>query len=213
MNREELDRELDIWLDRAAAEYGKADIRPGFEIRIVSKLNSRLAKRRRYFRWVPAATAVAAILFFSVYLPRNRFQGRRSMEIASQGRAAIEIVPGPNADIARTDARRLDSRPSNGSIPGPSSKRSARHPVTLRAREAGKGRFLSSGLSDRERYLIAFVHAKSNETSLDIPKKNVVYPLQIEEIRIPEFHIRDFEISSFGIEASPTTIPENEEQL
>ena len=63
MNREELDRELDKWLDQAAAEYGKAEIQPGFEARIIAKLNRRLLSRSWNFRRIPAAAAIAIILF------------------------------------------------------------------------------------------------------------------------------------------------------
>lgn len=76
MNRDELDKELDEWLDRAAVEYGKAEIRPGFETRILAKLKGRLAKRRLHLPWIPVAAAFAAILFFSVYLHRNQSEDR-----------------------------------------------------------------------------------------------------------------------------------------
>ena len=67
MNREELDRELDEWLDRASAEYGTAEARPGFEARVIANVNSRLAKRRLRFGWVSLATAATAALIFSCY--------------------------------------------------------------------------------------------------------------------------------------------------
>ena len=60
MNREELDRELDEWLDRASAEYGTAETRPGFEARVIANVNSRLEKRRWRFRWLSLATAATA---------------------------------------------------------------------------------------------------------------------------------------------------------
>jgi hypothetical protein len=211
MNREELDRELDVWLDRAAAEYSKAEIRPGFETRIIEKLNSRLAKRRWHFRWIPIATAVAATLLFSVYLLRNQFQDRGTSEIASERHPGSAAVPAANADFAGKYARRSDSGQSNTPILRSSTKESARHQVPPKAREAEGGRFLSSGLSDRERYLIAFAQAISKETSQDIPEKTVLNPLQIPEAKIPEFQVQDFEISSFEIKALPITTPESEE--
>ena len=83
MNREELDKELDDWLDQAVAGYGKADARPGFEARAIANLNARLEKNKWYFRWIPIAAAAAAVLFFSIYALRNNFQDHGTAEIAS----------------------------------------------------------------------------------------------------------------------------------
>ncbi len=84
MNREELDRELDQWLDRATSEYGRAEIRPGFESRIIANVNSRWEKRKWHFRWIPVAAAIAAILIFSPFLLRKGFQERQIADISAE---------------------------------------------------------------------------------------------------------------------------------
>ena len=67
MSREELDRKLDEWLDRAADEYGRTEIRPGFEARIIASVNSSSEKRTWHFHWAPIAAAIAAALFLGAY--------------------------------------------------------------------------------------------------------------------------------------------------
>jgi hypothetical protein len=213
MNREELDRELDKWLDRAAAEYRKAEIRPGFENRIIAKLNSRPERKRWHFHWIPAAAAVLVILGLSAYLLRNQFQNQGTTEVAIERHPGSAAVPAANADFAGKYAKRLGSSQSAAPIFESSTKRSVRRPAFVKAREAKGERFLSSGISDQERYLIAFVREISKEKSQDMPEQNLFEPLQIPKAQIPAFQIENFEISSFEIEALPKTIPGSEEEL
>jgi hypothetical protein len=212
MNREELDRELDKWLDRAAAEYGMAETQPGFEARIIAKLNRRLNSRRWYFSRIPAAAAVAAILFLSIYLIHNQSKDHRTTEISSARYPGSGAAPAASADFAGKHVGR--SGPALSDVPLESStKRSVQRHGSPKAREVKEGRFLSSGLSDRERYLIAFVRALSTEKSQDALEKTLSDPLQIKDAHVPAFKIQDFDISPFEIEVSPTPTPGNEEQL
>jgi len=213
MNREELNRGMDEWLDRAADEYGKAEIRPGFETRIIAKLNSRFSKSQRHIRWMPIAAAVAAILSVSTYLLHNQFQDRATTEIASERHTGSAAVPAGKIDFAGKPARRLTPSQLNAPIPEASTTGNARRQALPKAGEAERSRFLSSGLSDQERNLIAFVQALSKATSRDIPEKSLSDPMQITGMQIPEFQIRDFEISPFKIEALPITTPGSEEPL
>jgi hypothetical protein len=213
MNREDMDSELDVWLNRAAAEYSKAEIRPGFETRIIAKLNGRPAKRRWHFRIIPITAAVAAILFLSIYLLRNQFQDRGTAEIASEQHSGSAAIPAADVHFAGKHARHLDSGQLNTPILESSTKQSEQRQVSPKARETKGGRFLSSGLSDQERYLIAFVRVKSEEASQDSPEKSIFNPLQIKEMQIHAFQIQSLEISSFEIDALPMTTPGSEEQL
>ena len=218
MTSEELDRDIDEWLDRAAAEYGKAELLPGFETRIIAKLNNRLAEKKWYFRWLPAAAAATIILSFSVYWLHIRIEDRRATEISSEMSTEREAQPTQKAELASKPPGRLDSSQSNESILEESTKESVRQHYSRKVREAQEGHFLSSGLSDQERYLIAFVRATSQETIQDIPDTTSfdpleIDPLQIEELQIPEFHIQDFGVSSFEIEASSPTTQISEEIL
>ena len=218
MKSDELDREIDEWLDRAATEYGKAVIQPGFETRILAKLDDRLAEKRWYFRWLPAAAAAAIILSFSVYWLHIQIANRTATEISSQMPAESEAQPTQKAELAGKIPRHSDSGQSNVSILEEPTKENVQQHDSQKARKVQKEHFLSSGLSDRERYLIAYVRATSKETIQDIPDKTSsdpleIDPLKIEELQIPEFHIQDFGISSFEIETSSLTTRVSEETL
>jgi hypothetical protein len=208
MNREELDRELDKWLDRTATDYGKAEIRPGFEHRIIARLYSRPEKRQWHFHWISVTAAVVVLLCLSAYWLRNQFQNQGTAEITSARPNGNAAVPAAKADFASQYAKRMGSNQANALIPESSTKESARRQAIPKAREAIRGRFLSSKLSDQERYLIAFVRDMSKEKSKDMPEQTLFEPLQI-----PTFQIESFEISSFEIEALPETIPGSEEEL
>lgn len=112
----------------------------------------------------------------------------------------------------------MDSSQSKAPIAESSTIGDARQDDYRKAREAKGGRFMSSGLSNRERYLIAYVQARSKAPVPDISAKTVfdpleINPLKIEEAQIPEFRIKDFEISSFEIKVTPITTPGSEEQI
>ena len=198
MNREELDRELDEWLDRAAAEYGRAETRPGFEKRVIANLNSRLEKRKWHFRWIPVAAAASAILLFSVYLLRTEFKNRPTSHITS--RRPVELKTGPEQTLHKN---------STGKVAIPAEKKMARHARSYKP----SGRFLSSGLSDQERYLIAFARAAAEQNIAGLYEKHEFEPLQIPEMEIPDFEIPSFEMTSFRIEAVHEPTPGEEEKL
>jgi hypothetical protein len=208
MNRKELDRELDEWLDRTATDYGKAEMRPGFEHRIITKLRNEPERKAWRFPWIPVAAAVAVLLCFSAYLLRNQFQNQGITEVAIERHSGSATVPSANAGFVGNHAGSLLVSKLNSPILESTTKRSVRRQAVPKAMETLGGRFLSSGLSDQERYLIAFVREKSKEKSQDIPDKNIFEPLQI-----PAFQIESFEISSFEIDALPTMFPGSEEEL
>jgi hypothetical protein len=189
MNREELDKELDEWLDRAAAEYGRTETRPGFEARIIANLNSRLEKRKWYFRWIPVAATIAVILSFSVYF------GKRGDE--------RRFAPGGSGEPPHIN--------QHEAVPMLQEAKTMQHWARPRRSNQPSGRFLSSGLSDQERYLIAFAQAASEQNITGLSGERKFEPLQIPKAEIQKFTIPNFEISSFEIEATPT--PGGEEQL
>ena len=191
MNREELEKQLDDWLDQAASGYGSTEARSGFEARIIANLNSRLKKRRWYYHWIPIAATVTAFLFFSIYALRINFQDHGTAEIASIRPAVPKS--GPEQSLERSPA-------GNAAVPAAKShakRRRSSHP---------SGRFLSSGLSDQERCLIAFARAASEQNIAGLSGER-----RFEPVQIPEFEIQEFEIASFEIEASPAPTPGNEE--
>jgi hypothetical protein len=198
MNREELEKQLDDWLDQAAAGYGSTEARSGFEARIIANLNGRLKKRRWYYHWIPIAATVTALLFFSIYALRINFQDHGTAEIASIRPAVPKS--GPEQSLNRSPA-------GNAAVPAAKS-----HAKRLRSVQSN-GRFLSSGLSDQERYLIAFARAASEQNITGLSEDHKFEPLQIPELEIPEFDIPDFEIKSFEIEGLHASTLENEEKL
>jgi hypothetical protein len=205
MNAEELDRELDAWLDRATAEYGNAEIRPQFETRIIAKLNSGRIARRWHFRLIWAVSAVAAILLISVYSLHDRFQSggiiRKQSEMHPESAAVQPHTP-------NNHAKSFGFHQSGAPALVHSTKVSARFKDSPQTRESLKERFMATGLSDRERYLISFVQAISQERSQDMPGDTLFDPLSISQAPIPAFRIQDFQISAFEIEDLPTTTPE-----
>lgn len=190
MNREELDKRLDEWLDRAAAEYGRAGMRPGIEARVIANLNSRLEKRKRYFRWIPVAAA-AAILVSSVLIFRTEFLEQGPAKIASNKQIEVHSAPKP-AGTAAVPATKPSPKPQRLNKP--------------------TGRFLSSGLSDQERYLIAFARAASDQNITGLSGERKFEPVQIPDLEIPEFEIPEFEIT-FNTEAFRPPNPESEDAL
>ena len=62
MDRESTDQELDVWLDEALAEYGRAEPGPGIEARAVEGLRARLQRRPWWARWQrPVWVSAAAV--------------------------------------------------------------------------------------------------------------------------------------------------------
>ena len=202
MNREELNRELDQWLDRASAEFGRAETRPGFEARVIANVNSRLERNGwRFHRLLPAAALAAALilLILSFWSFRAPVQERRMADIAS--------VRTPEAKIPPAQIPQEDTQPDISSTQ--TSKISERDRQTRRkAVETQRGRFLSSGLSDQERNLIAFVRAVSKQAA-EFESEPLQEPKQIPEFIIPEFKIPPFKIDVLPMQ----TQNGNEEQL
>ena len=204
MNPEELDRELDKWLDRASAEFSSMKTRPGFESRILANVSSRLEKRRWRFRWASIATATAAILVISCYMLLNRFQEHAETKIV------LEEQQKPEPSLPRGAQReQLPSIIQADPSTGPDVRRQT-HP---KVGENEKKPFLSAELSDQERYLISFVHAVSAQTSPSV--------LEAESgpLQIPAFEIRTLQIPKaqiFSIEIETVQLPmhhQSEDQL
>jgi hypothetical protein len=190
MNREDLDRELSEWLDRASAEYGKAETRPGFEARVIANVSSRLEKRRWRFRRLAMATAAAAILVFSSYVLLTRFQKYGATKTVLKKQPEPEPGSPYSAQPGRPSLT-IRAKSSTGRIAG-----------TQAPPQAGrleKMPFLSARLSDQERYLVSFVQAVSAQTSAIIPGAESG-PLQMPDLEIPTLQIPKAEISSIQIE-------------
>lgn len=202
MNRKELDSELNEWLDRASAEYGRAETRSGFEARVIANVSSRLIKRRWRFRRVSMATAAAAILVLSSYVFLTRFQERTENVLEEQRKPKPHLPSSAQPEqlpwIIRAEA--------------PTKRETVKraHP---KAGTPEKMSFLSAGLSDQERHLIAFVQAISAQASAGIPEAESG-PLQIPDWEIPTIQIPQAQISPFKIETVQLpTAPQSEDQL
>jgi hypothetical protein len=192
MNREELDENLENWLDRTAAEFGQADARPGFEARIIANLNSRLKERRWRRRCMSIAAACAAVLIGTLWALLPKFQDRATTETASK--ISGKIQPNLQQRLSR------QSQPKTTSTRLPKN-RNLRSPLVAKPRRNEQTDFLSSGLTDQERYLIAFVQAISADGVVtDTPYQSKSGPLQIPELeKIPEPEIPSIEIEALHI--------------
>jgi len=189
MNREELDRKLDEWLDRAAAEYGTADVQPGFEARVIANLNSRLAKRPLRFGRVSLATAATAALIFLFYTLLTNFEGHHRTTETVMEKQHGSSMPAPASQVQLSSI----AAPASSTIRG-----RGKH-VPPGKREISKERFLSAGISDQERYLISFVHAVSEQAGSE---KSVAEsgPLQMPDFEIPTIQIPKSQVSSINID-------------
>ena len=188
MNREDLDRELDTWLDRASSEYGTAESRAGLEARIVANVNNRLAKRRLHFRWLSLATAATAILIFSCYVLLTRIEDHPAGESVMQKQQGSGLPP-----IAKQEQPPLIVQAES------SAKAYARKHVHIEVRDTPKGHFLSARLSDQERYLLSFVKTVSEQKFAGEPEAESG-PLQMPDFELSTIQIPKAQVSSINID-------------
>ena len=187
MNREDLDRELDTWLDRASAEYGRAESRVGLEARIIANVNNRLAKRRLHFRWLSLATAATAILIFSCYVLLTRIEDHPAGESVMQKQRS-SLPP-----IAKKEQPPLIVQAE------PSAKVHAKKHVRIEVRDTLKGYFLSAKISDQERYLLSFVKTVSEQYFAGGPGAES-RPLQMPDFELSTIQIPKAQVSSINID-------------
>jgi hypothetical protein len=189
MSDEELDSALDEWLDRVSAEYGTAEVRSGFEARVIANVNSRLAKRRLRFGWVSLATAATAALIFLCYALLTPF--------VDHHRATETIVEKQQGSGLPITTRQ--GQPSSLAAPVSSTIRGTGRHVHSEKSEIPKHQFLSAGISDQERYLISFVHAVSEQAASE---KSVAEsgPLQMPDFEITSIQIPKAQVSSINID-------------
>ena len=188
MNREELDRELDTWLDRASSEYGTAEARAGIEARIVATVNNRFAKRRLHFRWLSLATAATAILVFSCYVLLTRIEDHPAGESVTQKQQGSGLPP-----IAKQEQPPLILQAE------PSAKVYAKKHVHIEVRDTPKGHFLSARLSDQERYFLSFIEAVSAQSSTEESEASSEL-LQMPDFEIPTLQIPKAQVSFINID-------------
>jgi|WetSurMetagenome_2_1015567.scaffolds.fasta_scaffold50613_3 hypothetical protein len=204
MKGEELDKALDEWLDRAAAEYGAAETRPGFEARVIANVNRRLEKRQWGFRRLSLAIAATAVIFVACYVFLARVQEHPATE------TALDKPQKPKS--ALLDGAPRKQAPSTMQAAA-SIKKNAARPAPPNARENSGRYFLSTGLSDQERYLISFVQTVSAQTSTDVFESGFGQ-LQMPDFEIPAFQIPKAQISLIMIDMVdlPMTL-QREDQL
>ncbi len=187
MNREDLDRELDTWLDRASAEYGRAESRAGLEARLIANVNNRLAKRRLHFRWLSLATAATAILIFSCYVLLTRIEDHPAGESVMQKQRS-SLPP-----IAKQEQPPLIVQAE------PSAKMYAKKHVHIEVKDTPKSHFLSAKISDQERYLLSFVKTVSEQNFAGEPEAESG-PLQMPDFELSTIQIPKAQVSSINID-------------
>jgi hypothetical protein len=205
MNREEMDKTLEEWLDRAAADYGKSDIRPGFEARIIANLNStRKEQQNRRIPWIAVWATATAILILAVGGSLlTKFQGPDRTQIALKKPARPALAfPGVSQ---QWPMKVIGKEPKSESA-------SARQRSTQDPRGIVRKRFLSSQLTDQERYLIAYAGIVSKST-MDAVEEDEFTPTEIPLPSAPPLYVPELE--SFSVEKKDLQIPklQYEEQL
>jgi hypothetical protein len=197
MDRENLDRELDTWLDRASAEYGRAESRAGLEARIIANVNTRLAKRRLHFRWLSLATAATAILILSCYVLLTRIEDHPAGESVMQKQQGSGRPP-----IAKQAPLIVQAEPS--------AKVYAKKHVHIEVRDTPKGNFLSAKISDQERYLLSFVKTVSEQNFAGEPEVESG-PLQMPDFELSTIQIPKAQVSSINIDMVQLSIAHQSE--
>lgn len=188
MNREELEGELDKWLDKATVEYGSTEERPGLEARILANVNSRLADRRRHFQWLSLATAAMAILILSCFALLTRIEDRPAIESTMQREQRSGLPP-----IAQQE------RPSSIVQAESAAKRQVTKNAPISAGETAKRPFLSGELSEQERYLMLFIKTVSAQ-KLAGESETESGPLPIPHFELSSIQIPKAQVSSINID-------------
>jgi hypothetical protein len=211
MNQEERDKELDEWLDRATAEYGRVEIRPGFEDRILAGVKRRQTEhRRRIFYWMSAAAAVALLLVFSSYrlYHHHRIPEERAIEVAAQAN------PVRNSRDSMSDERKpvapVVPSVASGSVGNSAARTRREQPASITAKK--RPGFLAGDLTEQERLLIAFVRALPPDTPPELSVENFFEPFQLQKMDLPEFKLDELEFPPFQLNASTETIIKSEEK-
>jgi hypothetical protein len=208
MDRERLDKTIDKWLDRAAADYGKAETRPGFETRIIANLNSRLAAAKWRFRWLAIAAATIVIAAFSIWALRIKHPDRPI------NTAIFKNGEKPKLPFDRKSIVRSESEPKTAeSIRKADSKKQVSLKQMKRIKAAEEKTFVRQP-TDQERLLLAFARFASAGTTIEFSDKLEAPPVAIPKLEIPAIQIQKLEILNVNIEPlSVPTLSGNEEKL
>lgn len=202
MKRDELDRTLDEWLDRATREYGRVEPRSGFESRVVARVKSGLEPHGWRIGWRPLAVTIAAALIIAVLVAYRNLRDRGPGERASS-EVVKKIVETPPKHLIALRMQTTPTAAARRSTPPESRSRS----------ERPRGRFLSSGITDQERYLIAFAQASSAQGIAPSPEDDGFDFRRILEFEIPEFRLPKFELTALESEDGRELTTENQEDL
>ncbi len=193
MDREQLDKRLEEWLDQAAADFGKARTRPGLEARIVAGLRIRLKPRPRWRSW-QALTAAAAVLVLSVSLFLAQFldRGGQTVGVRDQPADAGRQVPGAPVGRPAEDQQPGQTasapRSLNEVVPKPAVRNVAQ--PQLPSQEV----FPSAGLSEQDRLLLAYARAVSGGGVTGLMESDPTRPIEIPKLEIPKLEIAPIKI-------------------
>jgi hypothetical protein len=203
MNRKGLDKAIDEWLDRAAADYGKAETRPGFETRVIANLNSRLAARKRRLRWLTIAATTSVVLVFSVWTLLIKHQDRPTNNVVFE--KAEKPTPPPD----RKSIVMSESEPKTAKTIGKAVSRKQVSLKHMRIMKAAEPTTLVRQPTDQERLLLAFARYASAGTVIEFSDKLEAAPITIPKLEIPAIEIPKLEIFNLSV----PTLSGNKEEL
>jgi len=122
MDPNEREREVDQWLDSALRQYGKADARPGLEIRVLANLKAerdRIAAPHRWW-WALGTAAAALAILAAVWVGHSIREGNRRSTAATsttepRGESArVELATAPQ--VARPAKEVAQRRPPRHTV-------------------------------------------------------------------------------------------------
>ena len=204
MRDNDLDIKLDEWLDKASAEYGMADVRPGFERRILANVNSRLETRRRIFHWLPIAVSAATVLAFSAWVVVTRFMEPALTEIASHETTIANSVVQPSTSNQPMISKKAIEITGNKPLAAPA-------PPVRKSVGASIGKGLLFGPpSKQERLLLAYSGSGLFESTNDSQSEESIHPIEIPKTEIQTLDIPKIQIASAKIEPLEIKTEESE---
>jgi hypothetical protein len=193
MEHDQLDKMLDEWLDRALAECGKVEPRPGFEQRMIARIHSRVARKTLFFGWRSLATVATVLGVACMFLAY--FTHHRGKQNNLAGESIVQL-------------QQHEARPSQEEKAAITTHRMRRPAIVipLYAPESlpRQDVFPSAHVSQQDRLLFAYVRAVKSGKIAGVIEESQDRPIEISKVEeVPKTEISQIEIKPLSIEPLP----------